>query len=253
MTSGLENPLSYFLVGLVAWLIAADGVNGSAAGGSRAAPTVIGAGNLNGLNGASRRRRWLFIVLALLVLNRPDYAALFLPLAGWLAAAAFKAHGPRGLLKDVWPGALLLFAWFAFALIYFGSLLPNTFYAKMAADVPRMETSIWGVNYFRATAHRDPVTLLIIAVGVGASFLSRRPALIALAAGQSLYLAFILRAGGDFMQGRFFAVPVCLAVGQMIFATACCRLTATGRGSKPNPLSRRGWQTAPARGSAPMP
>ena len=195
MTSGLENPLSYFLVGLLAWLIAAAG-----------------------LNDASRRRRWLFILLGVLVLNRPDYAALFLPLAAWLAVVSYRTRRLRGLLRDVWPGVSLLFAWFAFALIYFGSPLPNTFYAKLAADLSAAAMLENGVNYFRATLAVDPTSMIIIAAGLVLSLVSRRPVLWALAAGQLLYMGFILAAGGDFMQGRFFAVPVCLAVGQIILA-----------------------------------
>ena len=197
MTSGLENPLSYFLVGLLLWLVA---------GGDK-----------------GQNRRWGFLVLALLVLNRFDYAALFLPLAAWLAAGSFASAGMRGLAgawRDIWPGAALLGAWLLFALIYFGSPLPNPFYAKMLAGYPTMEYIERGLTYFWVTGQRDPATLLVIAAGLLASFIARTPLLLSLAAGQLLYLAFILYAGGDFMQGRFFAVPAFLAVGQLLLASA---------------------------------
>ena len=197
MTSGLENPLSYFLVGLLLWLVSLP---------------AAGADN----NG--KHRRWGFLALALLVLTRFDYAALFLPLVLWLAAGSFAATGLRGVWREVWPGAALLFGWLLFALIYFGAPLPNTFYAKMLAGYPTIEYIERGLTYFQVTAQRDPATLLIIAAGLIASFIVRTPLLFALAAGQLLYLGFILYAGGDFMQGRFFAVPVFLAVGQMILA-----------------------------------
>ena len=199
MTSGLENPLSYFLVGLLLWLVAAEGCND---------------------NGNGRQRRWMFLLLALLVLNRPDYAVLLLPLAILLAVTACKAYGLRGLLRDACPGVLLLAGWLLFALLYFGSPLPNTFYAKMAAGYPLASTLDLGINYYRATLHGDPVSLLIIAMGIALSVASRRPVLLALAAGQALYLGFILILGGDFMQGRFFALPVFLGAGQMALALA---------------------------------
>ena len=195
MTSGLENPLSYFLIGLLLWVLASP------------QPTA----------------RWgqgVFLLLALLALNRLDYAALFLPLALLLAAQGLAAAGLHGLWREIWPGAALLLLWFGFALFYFGFPLPNTFYAKLSAGFPLMEMLERGVNYYVVTVQRDPISLIIIFAGLVASVASRNRLLLALAAGQLLYLGYILLAGGDFMQGRFFAVPVFLAAGQLVLAFA---------------------------------
>ena len=232
MTSGLENPLSYFLVGLLLWLLA--GNNGTrAARHSRESETLVLDSRLRGNDGG---RRWMFLLLALLVLNRPDYGVLLLPLA-LLLTFTRPNHSPlegeserqgrspqpsrwggKALLHDICPGALLLTAWLSFALIYFGSPLPNTFYAKMGADTATADTLQRAMSYYLATLHRDPVTYVIIAAGIVMALFSRRPALLALAAGQVLYLGFIILAGGDFMLGRFFALPVFLAVGMMVLA-----------------------------------
>ena len=194
MTSGLENPLSYFLVGLLLWLLAADN---------------------------ERYRQWVFVVLSLLVLNRFDFAALFLPLALLLAWTSLRAGGGRGLCRDVWPGVLLLGGWLVFATVYFGSPLPNSFYAKMASGLPSDSLREWAAGYFIKTAQEDPISLTIIAAGIALSLASGQRVLLALAAGQILYLGFIVQAGGDWMpSGRFFAVPVFLAVGQVILLGA---------------------------------
>ena len=251
-TSGLESPLSYFLIAALLWLIAADDLSPrhsrasgnpeQTASGFAAAPhsrrgTLCLDSRLRGNDGAARRRRWMFLVLALLVLCRPDYSLLFLPFALWLAVSRTN-HSPlegeserqgrsplpsrwgviRLFLRDVWPGALLLLAWFGFALLYFGSPLSNTFYAKIGSGAPAAESLEQGINYYRMTLQRDPATLFIIAAGLAGAALSRRPALLALAAGQVLYLGFILKTGGGFMLGRFFAAPVFLSVGLLAVA-----------------------------------
>ena len=190
MTSGLENPLSYFLVGLLIWLMATDKL--------------------------LKNRCWLFIVLALLVLNRFDYAVLFMPLAALLVVITPRA-GLR-LLRDLWPGVLLLLLWFGFALIYFGAPFPNTYYAKLGAGFPLGEALANAATYFERTLQKDPISLGLIAGGVILSVLRLQPVLLALAAGQLLYMGFIAQAGGGFMEGRWFAVPVFLAAGQIVLA-----------------------------------
>ena len=189
MTSGLENPLSYFLIGLLLWSV----VSGS-------------------------RCCWVFLLLSMLVLTRFDYGLLFLPFAALLAITSFQTGGIKRLLRDIWPGAVLLLLWLIFALFYFGSPLPNTYYAKMTAGYPTAEVFERGVNYFSATLRGDPISMVIIFAGIVLSFASRNRIVLALAAGQILYLGFIFNAGGDFMRGRFFAVPVFLSVGQLVLA-----------------------------------
>ncbi|MGI9249909.1 MAG: hypothetical protein ACR2PR_01755 [Pseudohongiellaceae bacterium] len=223
MTSGLENPLSYFLVGLLLWFIATDKL---------AQHTT---------QHLTQHRRWMFLIMALLVLNRFDYAALFLPLAILLSftsssdANRSNISAPsssftklrqalkdlmRDLANDVWPGAAVLLAWFAFSLVYFGAPFPNTFYAKMATGYPLAEVLERAVNYYVATLKNDTISLVIILVGLLLSLANGSRVLLALAAGQLLYTVFLLSAGGSHMEGRFFAVPVYLSVGQIILALA---------------------------------
>lgn len=105
-----------------------------------------------------------------------------------------------------------------FALIYFGAPFPNTFYAKMGAGYPFVEVVSRSAEYFTVMLQRDPATLVLIVVGIAGSFLSRNKLLISLGVGQLLYLLFVIKSGGGFMQGRFLATPVFLAVAQITFA-----------------------------------
>ncbi len=180
MTSGLENALSFCLVGFALWqmrLLQTD-ANGS------------------------RRRMLVVAALTLAVLNRLDLVLLVAPLAAWTLSGA----PARAALKAALPGVLLVAAWLVFATVYFGSPLPNTYYAKLAAGYPAGELHARGGAYFSATLAHDPVTAVLVLLGVvaglsAASWLNR-----SLALGMLLYGAYIFAIGGDFMEGRFFAI-----------------------------------------------
>ena len=58
----------------------------------------------------------------------------------------------------------------------------------------------------------DTITLVIIACSVALSVFSRNIRRISVATGISLYLCYILYIGGDFMSGRYFSLPLIVAV-----------------------------------------
>ncbi|MEM9044813.1 MAG: hypothetical protein AAGC81_08945 [Pseudomonadota bacterium] len=176
-TSGLENGLSFFLAVLALRLYA---------GGERGA--------------------LFWIVLALLVLNRFDNAVLFLPLA-LVAAWPLLMKGRIGALI---PGVLLLLAWMVFATLYFGSPMPNTYFAKAAAGYPFDERLARGVIYFEDAIAETPFTLVLIGAGIVAAGCSRT--FWPMAIGLVLFGGYICYVGGDFMRGRFLALPAVLAV-----------------------------------------
>lgn len=191
--SGLENPLSYLLVALFytryldrSWGTAPD---------------------------AAELRR-LFLIASLAFLNRPDTVLLFaLPLAELLVAAV-RRHPARAIgpvLTGVAPAVL----WLAFATFYYGFPLPNTYYAKVANGIPKFLMYKQGFAYVLNSASHDPLTLgtvavsLLLAVRTGGAV--RRAALSA-----ALYCAYTVSVGGDFMSGRFFAMP--FMIGAMTVA-----------------------------------
>ncbi len=190
MTSGLENALSFFLVGLVLWqsrLVRDEGHD-------------------------VWRQRLLFVTLALAVLNRFDHVLLLAPLSLYLLLAIPRA----GTLRAVLPGAVLIAAWMSFALVYFGTLLPNTYYAKLLAGHPVDEIHARGAAYFSVTMSRDPVTAALVLSGVIAGVVSASWLNRSISLGIVAYGAYIYNIGGDFMQGRFFAILAYVAVFNLI-------------------------------------
>ena len=83
MTSGLENPLSYFLTSLL----------------------LLTFTSINWRNYYS----FIFFLISLLVLNRIDYVIIFFPLAIYLA---FSTKNISYLIKSIMPGSLVLILWF---------------------------------------------------------------------------------------------------------------------------------------------
>jgi arabinofuranosyltransferase len=182
-TSGLENPLTYLLLALF-----------YVAYGEETPP---------------RRRLVRTVLLAsLLALNRMD--ALLLVLPGVLVAAHAAARS--GERWDALAGSALVAAsplllWLGFSLVYYGTVFPNTAYAKLDTGIAAGELVSQGLAYLAASLRFDPVTPVVIAAGVLAAFLRRRAGLAPLALGVVLHLAYTVRIGGDFMLGRHLAAP----------------------------------------------
>lgn len=183
--SGLENPLFYVLVALLPSL--ADGH-------------------------WDRRRAVLAGLLgSVLALTRPDAPLVMVPLVGWVL---WEVRRDRPALVDralgLALGALPLVAWELFSLVYYGSLVPNTAWAKLNVDISGLVLARQGLVYVADGLLRDPVCLLVplLATALVRAKGSAREK--ALAAGIWLYLAYVVRIGGDFMALRFLAAPTVL-------------------------------------------
>ena len=203
MTSGLENPLSYFLIGIIVYL----------------SEKIISPSKYS-LTDKEQKRYLMsvFLLLALLFLNRMDYAVLVLPLGlQLLFLDGFKNKSWKKIeLRAVLPAFIIIISWFIFSVIYFGSPLPNTFYAKLQAGYPLYQIYERGVDFYYATFKNDPITLLIIILGVITGLFNSMKLHRNLAAGMILYALYILHAGGDFMLGRFFAILAYIALFNII-------------------------------------
>lgn len=184
-TSGLENPLSHFLV-LVTF--------------------VLGAAALDDPRGPALRA--FFLAAGLLFLNRPDLPLLFLPLAAVLVFRSRSAPGRVAAAAGV--GALPVAAWTLFSLFYYGAAVPNTAFAKLGHGLAPAELLAQGTRYLSDSLARDPLTLTAIAVGVVIGARSTLPDAAA-AAGVVLYLSYVVAIGGDFMSGRFLTPALALA------------------------------------------
>lgn len=187
-TSGLENPLSYFLFALLVLSIRSC---------QDAQKSFLRSGVLG----------------ALLFLNRPDYLLIVLPLlmVMWLRLGDWKQ---RIKLAVICVSPIVV--WTAFSVFYYGVPVPNTAYAKLGTEIARSELLYQGFHYFLATALYDPFSLLILAVALPMCLFWGNLRVKLLVAGCLIYLAYVVWIGGDFMLSRHLSVPIYLSIALLV-------------------------------------
>ena len=191
-SSGLEYPLSYLL--LTAFYLAFLRIQS----GDAEHPALL---------------RTLGLLAGLAFVNRIDSVLLYTGPMLWLA---FRARANRDRLVSLVAGfAVPVLAWLLFATWYYGFPLPNTYYAKIATRIPSWLMHRQGWAYVLNSFSHDPITLG--AVGVATALAVRaNGAVRASAASALLYVLYTVSIGGDFMSGRFFAMPFLVAVITML-------------------------------------
>lgn len=184
-TSGLENPLSHFLLIVFALLYIKFGDH--------------------------RDGKQLFaitFVMGLTILNRIDLALIVLP-------PLFEIVARKGVRKQWWIvilGFSPLILWEFFSLIYYGFPFPNTYYAKLHTGIASQDLAKQGLLYFFNSIAWDPITLSLIVASLLLSLLHGNKQRRVISIGIVMYLLYILKIGGDFMSGRFFSAPFILSV-----------------------------------------
>jgi len=190
-SSGLENALLYLLIALFAMWYLDEPAH------------PIGRG----------RFRALAAVAAAIALTRLDAMLLVVPACVELVVRTVREHrDARHWLVDGLVGAAPLVAWLAFALVYYGTPLPNTAYSKLDTGIPLEARVLQGLTYLRSSLVYDPITLVLLVAGVVAAAIGPRRRLVPLALGGVFYVAYTISIGGDFMAGRFLSAPLLLAV-----------------------------------------
>jgi arabinofuranosyltransferase len=202
-TSGLENPLTHLLIFIFVWQW--WDTPGSPSRSSTHSGTKTAS--------QSRLQR-LAAIAALLVLNRTD---LILIVAPPLLYESVRL-GVRPAARPLIVGFAPVLVWETFSFFYYGSLVPNTAYAKLSDGMPSAVRYGHGYDYFWRTATADPATLPVIALACVTIPRARWAQDSMLAIGTALYLAYVFRIGGDFMLGRFFTAP--FVVGVALLARA---------------------------------
>ena len=191
-SSGLEYPLSFLLLCFFyCRFLGAAGVT------SVSREALIGFGAL----------------ASLAFLNRSDSILLYAgPLAylAWIAWPAYRLRLAMYFAIAFSPVAL----WLLFSYVYYGFPFPNTYYAKVATGIPRSLQLRQGLAYIANSINFDPFTLGLIGLTMVVAVRLRRLPEIAAAASALLYVLYTVSVGGDFMSGRFFAMPllVCAVV-----------------------------------------
>lgn len=181
-TSGLEGPLAMLLVATAFWLRVHK----------------------------PERQVAMGITGGLLLLCRLDYAVLILPVAA--AMAIEHRHRARDMVRLAAGFLAPLAIWAVASWSYYSAVLPATFQAKTNSVIGRGELVGRGLEYVQVSLGFDPV-LLGIAGGIGLLVLRygdwwARAWIL----GCGLYGAYIVWVGGDYMIGRFWAVPAFVVV-----------------------------------------
>jgi len=153
-----------------------------------------------------------FLLGALIGLTRHDHALLVLPALISLLLEARRAAGTLGAARLAGIGLMPLALWLAFATVYYGFPFPNTAYAKLTTDIPSAVLAAQGLWYAMTSLQRDPLTLAAIALAIALGLRERSRTSLVVALGLALYVAYVVRVGGDFMAGRFFTAPLLVAL-----------------------------------------
>lgn len=206
-SSGLENPLSHLLAVLYF------------------APYLFG----DPPRTLTRFRNDVLLA-SLAFITRTDTIVFYAPMLGYSLFLALKEYRARAVVA-VLQGAVPAILWYGFATIYYGFPLPNTAYSKLNGgrlDVPFFHKNAFA--YFQNSFEWDPPTLILIALGCAAGIYAvvRRPRIGPVpltVAGVVLYLGYVVRIGGDYMSGRFFALPLLLAMMVLVAVVPDRRLT----------------------------
>jgi arabinofuranosyltransferase len=198
-TSGLENALGHLLLALFVLEYGKD-----------AHGIVV-------RRDETRRRVVLGLLAGLAAVNRMDTVLLLAPALALVLFEARTAQARVAAVAALVAGAAPFFAWEAFAVSYYGFPFPNITYATIGTGIPAIESIVQGARYALESARVDPITLATIVAAGAVAFAApadrggRRAR--ALALGTLVYVLYVVRVGGDFMSGRFFAAPLVTALG----------------------------------------
>jgi arabinofuranosyltransferase len=176
-TSGMENPLTHLLIILFLYVY------------------------LQGDHGVANVF-WLFLIASLAAFNRMDTILILLP----ALVLTLYEHRSLKIFLVAALGFLPFILWELFSLIYYGFPFPNTAYAKLGTGIDDMQLIWQGIRYALDSLQRDPVTLVVITLGILLAIRSRNIKHSLIALGIVFYFLYIIKIGGDFMSGRYFSV-----------------------------------------------
>jgi arabinofuranosyltransferase len=188
-TSGLENPLAFAVIAVLITL------------------------SLRNWPDAHPPWWWATLVgvtCAATVLTRMDLIVLIvMPI---IVLAWHHRRNARVLAIAVGAFLAPIALWFTWSYGTYSALLPNTFAAKTNAEIPRSEFIVQGIRYLWVSFENDPVTLIGLAIGLGLGITVGPGLLRSWSFGALAYIAYVVWIGGDFMGGRFLAVPFFVAI-----------------------------------------
>lgn len=178
MTGGLENSLCYLLI------------------------TIFGLAIIGKLP-----TNYLFLSFSLALITRHDLAIiLILPLIYYLYSR--KVIWRLKLLSSLVP----VFLWSFFSLFYYGSLFPNSYYAKLPESISSLGKITNAGQYFHASLVFDTISIVLIFLAPILCFRFKNKNSFPLLLGVFANLIYLFSIGGDYMLGRFIANLTLLAI-----------------------------------------
>jgi len=217
-SSGLEQPLSYALVGgyLMVYLAGPKQPSGALAPDARA--------------------RWLgrlTLLFALALLSRHDLATLLL-VPQLEALHRVRNAGAGRLARAICLGALPFVAWTGFSLFYYGLPVPNTALAKLNNGIAGARLRSNGLEYLGVTCIEDAIVPIVVVGAVVCTALALRRrgenarACAMLVLGVLLNLIYLVQIGGGHMLGRFVASATFVSIAVVCVASPWPRALFAG-------------------------
>jgi arabinofuranosyltransferase len=182
-TSGLENPLTFFLLALFLYVYLKKEIN-------------------------LKNLFILSFLTSLVLLNRMDVVLLLLPA---MVYSFWKLRSWKTLFL-VLVALSPFFLWEIFSLFYYGFLFPNTAYAKLSTGLSMLSQVKQGMAYLINFIGVDLPAALVILTALIFTIMKRDKKTLTLALGLIIMLLYIIRIGGCFMAGRHFTAPLFLSV-----------------------------------------
>jgi hypothetical protein len=167
---------------------------------------------------SSLRLAALSLLYAAALLTRLDSAAALLPAFVWvswcLIRSASVARPMSKLAAWLLPAIIVVGAWLNWKFLYYGDLLPNSFYSKATASVTSASRGLIYIGFFFWSYVLFPFVLI-------APFRIKKipfpPKMRILAVILVTWSIYVISVGGDFMEFRFL-VPV-MPLGTMFLVT----------------------------------
>jgi arabinofuranosyltransferase len=197
--SGLENPLSYFLISIFLFRFMSFCKNGQE----------------RGLKSAGI----LFMIASLAFLNRPDLIILFIPPLVYVLYL-FRSYRKWPLVRMFILATLPITIWLLFSVIYYGYLFPNTAYAKaLTIGFPISWKLQRGLEYLTNSIIWDTASHCVIGAAVWFVLRSKSREAMSILIGIAFYIVFVIYSGASatHMSGRFLAVPFFIGIFLFVY------------------------------------
>ena len=195
-SSGLENPLLYFLISIFAYYYYAF---------IRSTEIADKKHHLSGV----------LLILGFMSIARHDLSTLMVIPAAYLVYVFCRQIGCKQASMFIFKKSYLvltpLVLWTLFSVVYYGTPFPNTAYAKMLHGIPRTDLVDFGLLYLKVSLIFDSFAKIILFALLVRVVWKREAATICILSGVLLNFFYVVYVGGDFMQGRFISEAMFLA------------------------------------------